>query len=742
MGGGGPSFFAGSVGGGIDNFGGASLTVTGSTFAGNQALGAAAGNFGIGGAIENNAGDRPVQPLDGDHHRLRLHRQPGRRALLGNGGAMDNEGPEATMTLSNSLLIANESGGQSAGDDGIGGGLMNFAGSTSTVVNSAFIGNLAVAGGGQAKQRRRHRKPVGGMTISDSTVIGNQSVGGAGADGVTTSGEGLGGGIMNVFGATMTILDSTISRESGHRRGQRDAHRHRTAHRRRPGRRHREPYRSTLTIVSSTVAGNVARGGSSNAGVGGSALGGGIQNSSGAGEWVGGSTLALIDTTVADNSALGGSGASGFRGGLGGGGGLDDSTDPAPAASTASIIGSTFTGNQAVGGDGGFGANGGNGVGGGISVGPDSLLFSGYPDPSALAMTNSTVGHNTALGGDGGKGGNGGDGLGGGLAIQAGANATVSDSTITHNQALGGKKGGGGQRRPGRGRRRLRPRGTRHRRRERRQEERGLHQQRRHLPVRRAKGPVRPGARREPHRQAAGLAPAVRTAGASPAARYTNLECALNGLVDVSHVGRGELIGRAVEDDSAGAQPEDAVGEAARQLDLVQVAQHGQPPLPAQRAEQVEDEVGVLRVETGDRFVGQQEAARCIRARATATRCCWPPDRRSPRWNAWSSSRTRSSAASASTSSGRGYSPSVQRHSGSSRNRPARQFVSGSAPAHQVELLPHQRDARPRRLQNAPWARRQVVPVEADGAARRPHQPQQAAQQRWFCPRRSAPGRR
>ena len=38
LGGGGGSFFGGSVGGGIDNFGGATLTVTNSTFANNQAL--------------------------------------------------------------------------------------------------------------------------------------------------------------------------------------------------------------------------------------------------------------------------------------------------------------------------------------------------------------------------------------------------------------------------------------------------------------------------------------------------------------------------------------------------------------------------------------------------------------------------------------------------------------------------------------------------------------------------------
>src|SRR5262245_3570866 len=49
-GGGGTSFFGGSVGGGIDNYGGATLTVTNSTFRNNQAIGAAGSAFGIGGA--------------------------------------------------------------------------------------------------------------------------------------------------------------------------------------------------------------------------------------------------------------------------------------------------------------------------------------------------------------------------------------------------------------------------------------------------------------------------------------------------------------------------------------------------------------------------------------------------------------------------------------------------------------------------------------------------------------------
>ena len=60
--------------------------------------------------------------------------------------------------------------------------------------------------------------------------------------------------------------------------------------------------------------------------------------------------------------------------------------------------------------------------------------------------------------------------------------------------------------------------------------------------------------------------------------------------------GRRESRWRPVEDKPAGAQAENAVGEPERQFHLVQVAQQGQTAIPAQAAQQVEHEVGVLRV--------------------------------------------------------------------------------------------------------------------------------------------------
>lgn len=98
--------------------------MTDSTFTNNQALGAEAGNFGIGGAIENNAGP------DGTHHSTATisdsvftdNLAGGGVGVAGNGGALDNEGAGATMTLSNSTVRANRSVGGTGGGFGVGGG--------------------------------------------------------------------------------------------------------------------------------------------------------------------------------------------------------------------------------------------------------------------------------------------------------------------------------------------------------------------------------------------------------------------------------------------------------------------------------------------------------------------------------------------------------------------------------------------------------------------------------------------
>src|SRR5262249_29615307 len=136
--GGGSSFFGGSVGGAIDNFGGATLTVTGSTFTSNQALGASPGtnpvNYGIGGAIENNARVVPGTAFPSTATITNCTfsgNVAGAVAgagfgVIGNGGALDNEG--GTMTISSCTFRNNQSVG--GGADGLGGAILNSANST------------------------------------------------------------------------------------------------------------------------------------------------------------------------------------------------------------------------------------------------------------------------------------------------------------------------------------------------------------------------------------------------------------------------------------------------------------------------------------------------------------------------------------------------------------------------------------------------------------------------------------
>ncbi len=156
--GGGGSFFGGSVGGGIDNFGGGTLTVTDSTFVRNQALGTGPGNFGIGGAIENNAGLDLAHPSNAiiTGSVFTGNRAGGDTGVKGNGGALDNEGTWANMIISNSRIVSNQSGGETSAS-GIGGGLMNFAGSTMTILDSTLSDNLATGGAQFDAERRRHR---------------------------------------------------------------------------------------------------------------------------------------------------------------------------------------------------------------------------------------------------------------------------------------------------------------------------------------------------------------------------------------------------------------------------------------------------------------------------------------------------------------------------------------------------------------------------------------------------------
>jgi hypothetical protein len=376
LGGAAPVGFTGSQGGAIDNFGGATLTVTASTFVNNAAIGAAGLFFGVGGAIENNAGpDYGFGGTPGSTAHIADCTFTGNLATGGNtadGGALDNEGLGTTMSIIGSTLDGNRAIGGDGGDgitalsQGTGGGVMNLFGT---------------------------------MTISDSTIEDNQAIGGNHST-ITTAnpltGGGIGGGIVNFAGGTMTVSNCTIED-------------------------------------------NQARGGATDAGPGGSAVGGGIENTFSLIASPAVSTLTVIDSAIIDNVAVagrGGPGASAVPAGLAAGGGIDNSFH-----SIASLTDCTIEDNQAIGAAGGAGANGGAGWGGAASVGINVLL--GFTDASSLTLKGCTLSDNQVMGGQGGAGGNGGSGRGGGIAIVAGSSAIVGNCSITDNEARGGQGGVG-----------------------------------------------------------------------------------------------------------------------------------------------------------------------------------------------------------------------------------------------------------------------------------------------------------
>ena len=394
-----------TAGGGVFNQG--TLSVASSTVSGNEALGNAAGG-GFGGGIENMT--------------------------------------FSTLTVSNSTFDANKAIAVGANDPIVsdsyvfaaGGAIdLNLASTGSaTISNSTFIGNEALGGspgasaGGGAISNSSN---VGAtLTVTGCTLKDNAALGAAGGDGINNYGSGQGGGINSI--GTLTVRDSTLTDNLAQGA---------------PLAASVVPSQSVLSnsatagggifcldlaggsvlVADSTLTGNQAVGGSGPAPA--LAEGGGI-------------SLVLVPSglvtgcTVVNNTARGGAGNAGVAGADGVSGGIDLS-----GGSVVIVRNTTVNSNQAIGGAGGAGANGGAGVGGGINVGTGFFLFAA-PDNCSLTLNNCTLNNNEAIGGAGGQGANGGDGYGGGLAILSGASATLTDSSVEQNEALGGQAGHGG----------------------------------------------------------------------------------------------------------------------------------------------------------------------------------------------------------------------------------------------------------------------------------------------------------
>jgi hypothetical protein len=376
------------------------------------------------------------------------------------GGILDQGG---NVTLSNVIVqnnAANGSTGTSSlktGASAEGGGIY-ISGGTLTVTRSIIQNNTARGGEGTAEGGGVGGSALGGgiyafsstISISNSSIAGNTAQGGGGvnrtSEGGSVGGTASGGGIY-AYGSYV----------SG----------------------------GTLTVTSSIIQNNTAKGGDSTSGgggVGGSASGGGISAFSGR---VSEGTLTITSSIIQNNTARGGSGGTGTagadgggNGGPGGAGGVGQGGGVASNDATINILSSSIINNAAVGGNGGAGGTGGNGTGstdfngGSGGTGGDGGNAQGgglYSLSGVVQMSNSTVASNTAQGGTGGAGGAGGAaaqfsnpveispqpgnagaagasgaGQGGGVASDGGT-INILNSSIAKNEALGGNGGAGGK---------------------------------------------------------------------------------------------------------------------------------------------------------------------------------------------------------------------------------------------------------------------------------------------------------
>ncbi|MHB8648355.1 MAG: choice-of-anchor Q domain-containing protein [Thermomicrobiales bacterium] len=145
------------------------------------------------------------------------------------GGIAVGDGNVGTTTITNSTISGNTA--FDTGDEGFGGGIVNFAGTTN-LMSSTLLGNTANGthysdGGGIANN--------GTFNVTGSTISGNTSVVGTGggvsnygsmmtitnstivgnaATGLTSQGQGRGGGIFNGSNSVIQLTYTTVARNT------------------------------------------------------------------------------------------------------------------------------------------------------------------------------------------------------------------------------------------------------------------------------------------------------------------------------------------------------------------------------------------------------------------------------------------------------------------------------------------------------------------------------------------------
>jgi len=399
----------------------------------------ASGESGSGGGILNNGGALTVENA----------------ALIGNaanraGGGIEDAGgsddDDTDVTLTDATLNDNLIGENA--NPGNGGGLHSDGGDVE-ITGGTVNGNTAVEGGGLWTS--------GALTVSGSTVDGNEATGddgpgpgrsdggggiylqGGNSSGTitsdasvtnnTASGEsGSGGGILNNGGA-LTVTDSEVSGNAANRAGGGI-----------------EDGGGTVTLTNATVDANTI--GTANPGNGGGLHSGGgdvtisggqfMNNTAveGGGLWTNGTIIVQDSLTVADNEATGDAANQG-------GGGLYVHVGGSATLDSASVEGNVASGENGSGGGilvsdnstvtllgGAISDNMANRAGGGLEV-ADSDTTDG---PASITLMRVTVrGDSTSM--EDANPGN-----GGGIHIGGAGEATISRSTFSANYA---EEGGG-----------------------------------------------------------------------------------------------------------------------------------------------------------------------------------------------------------------------------------------------------------------------------------------------------------
>ena len=442
---------AAGTGGGILNDA-SRLTVRGSLFLANEALGGPGGGQGLGGGISSQF--EAVADIVGTT-------MAGNRAIAGSGsgniGVARGGGiysVRSGLTMRNCVIEGNFARGGSniVGSaafvgTAFGGGIQSAGGAPLTLAGCTITSNQATGGDGNASSGARSfvGSAFGGglntastSTVTDCHFENNEARGGSGNVGSIAGfqfvGTGLGGGInsnagdtagspVNMRGTNLTLRGNRALGGSGNAFGT-IANAGIGGGLGSNGSNVNLPVSSgsVTTLQDCTVEHNVAVGGG-----GGSGMGGGIANILGA-------TVEVNGGIVAHNLAQGGGGGTSLAGGYGQGGGIyngPDSTHPSNPGAMTLLTGAgvRFEKNAS---RGGVGVSGGDAAGGGLHNGGDATLDS------------ATFRSNRAIGGNGLDRGAGGNGFGGGVFSQTASSTELTRCVVTRNHANGGEIDGQG----------------------------------------------------------------------------------------------------------------------------------------------------------------------------------------------------------------------------------------------------------------------------------------------------------